>query len=253
MTDSRRTRWAVLVVIAGIATILSSQMLGRAIGHALHENQCSGVRLGTTMLQLELGQPAETLRAGADARQINCVLAALRAELLADFHLLFSYSILTFAIFLFLAAAFEPRAGGWHRWLPVAGAALATAMLLGDGLENHTIYHLLRLAGWDVRASFGGAFEEALPAVFTPTLVKWGALALSALAIGITYVVRWKLRGVLLAVLGAGVAFFFFRGLAEGLPASLIRGMQILSLFWLTILVHAVVVVIGSLRRRKEA
>ena len=39
MTDSRRTRWAVLVVIAGIATILSSQMLGRAIRHALEENR----------------------------------------------------------------------------------------------------------------------------------------------------------------------------------------------------------------------
>lgn len=256
MTDSRRTRWAVLVVIAGIATILSSQMLGRAIRHALEENRCSGVRLGYTMLHLELGQPAETLAAGNDAKQVSCVLAALRHELFADFHLLFSYSLLTYAIFLFLAASFEPRGGamgGWPRWLPVAGAALATAMLLGDGLENHTIYHLLRLAEPDLRSSFGGAFEAALPAVFTPTLAKWGALALSALVIGITYVVRWKLRGVPVALLGAVVAFFFFRGLSQGQPAALGQGMQILALFWLTILVHAAVVAIGSLRRRKEA
>jgi hypothetical protein len=248
----------VLVLIAGIATILSSQMLGRASGHALHENQCSGVRLGYTMLQLELGQPPETLQAGADPMQVRCVLAAMRAELFADFHLLFSYSLLTFAIFLFLAASFEPRAGGvggmggMSAWLPVMGASLATAMLLGDSLENHTIYHLLRLAGSDVRASFGGAFEAALPAVFTPTLVKWAALALAALAIGITYVARWKLRGVPVALLAAAVAVLFFRGLTEGEPALLGQGMQILALFWLTILIHAFVVVIGSLRHRKR-
>lgn len=249
MTESRRWRWAVLVVIAGIATILTSQMLGRAVRHAFEENQCSGVRLGWTMLQLELGQPAATLAAGNDAKQVSCVLSALRHELLADFHLLLSYSLLTFAIFGFLADSFDRRRG----WLIAAGAALSTAMLLGDAIENHTIHHVLRLAEPDTRAPFGGASEAALPAVFTPTLAKWGALAVSALVIGLAYVLRWKLRGVPVALLGAAVAFFFFRGLSQGHPPSLAQGMQILAVFWLTILIHAVVVLIGALRHRRPA
>jgi hypothetical protein len=196
-----------------------------------------------------LGQPAQTLAAGNDAKQVSCVLSALRHELLADFHLLLSYSLLTFAIFGFLAASFERPPG----WLLPAGAALSMAMLLGDGLENHTIHHLLRLAEPDTRATFGGAFEAALPAVFTPTLAKWGALAVAALVIGITYVLRWKLRGLPAVLLGAAVAFFFFRGLSQGHPPSLAQGMQILAVFWLTILVHAVVVLVGVLRRRRPA
>lgn len=260
MPSSRRRLWAVIVLLAGIATILSARTLGSAAGDALRRNQCEGVRVGWSMLELELGRPVPALRS-TDSRQVDCVLAALWAELHADFLFLLCYSGLVFAIFGFLSNPVEPRPGslpgGGGRWLLAVGASLATAMLLGDALENHTAFNLLELAEPANRLSFGGAFEEALPAMTTITAVKWGALALSCLVIGGVYLVRWLAHwrrpltalGIVTTLLGVAVAFFFFRGLADGDPKLLARGMTWLASFWITILLHAGWVASGLGRR----
>ena len=259
MPKSRRRLWAVIVLLAGIATILSGRGLGAATEEALRRNHCEGVHPGWSMLQLELGVPVPALQ-GNDAHKVGCVLAALWADLHADFAFLLSYSFLVFAIFGFLASPAEegaPATPG-SRWLLAAGSALSTAMLLGDALENHTAFNLLELAEPGKRALFGGAFEEALPAMTTITSVKWSALALSSLLIGAVYLFRWlrdwrrplAAPAVLLPLLSLPVAFFFFRALAHGDPVPLAHGMTWLMYFWIAILLHAVWVVIGLGRRR---
>lgn len=259
MPRSRRRLWAVIVLLAGIATILSGRGLGAAVEAALRRNHCEGIRPGWSMLQLELGVPVPALQ-GNDAHKVGCVLAALWADLHADFAFLLSYSLLVFAIFGFLASPAEhsPQSSPTgHRWLLAAGAALSTAMLLGDALENHTAFRLLELAEPAKRALFGGAFEEALPAMTTITSVKWAALALSSLLIGAVYLLRWlpdrrrplAALALLLPVLSVPVAFFFFRALAHGDPTLLAKGMTWLMYFWIAILLHAVWVVIGMGRR----
>ena len=264
MPSSRRRLWAVVVLVAGIATILSVRSLGSAAGEALRRNQCEGVTPGWSMLQLELGLPVPALQ-GNDAHQVGCVLTALWAELHADFAFLLSYSVLVFAIFAFLSTPAvpleaRPRSWGEGRWLLAVGASLSTAMLLGDALENHTAFRLLELAEPAKRAVFGRAFEEALPAMTTITSVKWAALALSCLVIGAVYLVRWladwrrplPALGIVVTVFGVIVACFFFRALDAGDPRLLARGMTYLAYFWIAILFHAVYAAIFAGREQRK-
>jgi hypothetical protein len=249
-----RKRWAYVVIVAGIATILFSLWLLPLASRRARQGEpdCAGCRPPAgAMIRFELAGSREevlSILGPADTPCGRCIRKMLDAENYADFGFMLSYSALNLGIVLFLALPILAGGGTGRaaRTLVALGVAGAVLMLLGDAAEN---LGLLRLTG--PAPDFGSALALLYPA----TRLKWGTLAVEALLLAGLYALSAfaspRLPGQLLTLLG--IPYLLAGGF--GLRAVLAGGTrgygsfyQWLALAWLLSLLHAAVWLVTSRR-----
>ena len=252
-----RKRWAYLVILAGIATILFSLWLLPLAGRKVREWEpdCAGCRLPAgAMIRFELAGSREEVLAilgPAGTPCGHCIRKILDAQNEVDFGFMLAYSALNLGVVLFLALpalAASAKAGARRvlRTLAALGVAGAVLMLLGDAVEN---LGLLRLTART--PDFGSALALLYPA----TRLKWGTLAVESLLLAGLYAglafTSPRLSGRLLALLGLPYLLAGGYGLRAVLGGGT-RGYgsfyQWLAVGWLLSLLHAAVWLVGTRR-----
>lgn len=221
-------RWALLVLIAGLATFLSGLTVDAAA-----KARCPTVDLRGKLLRVEMGQ---NLTEVVGRAELDCALKGFAAETRADFFLIVSYGVLTAAIFFLLAALGADRTG---MWLPILGVFLATVAVVADVIENLQFLYVLSHP----------ALRPALLLLRPVTSLKWGALAIASLAAGAVYLFLWRRSAaVIVAVLGTSTAVILLWMLCFH-PDLQIWGVRSLLLFWLAAMIHAAMVLYQVLAR----
>ncbi|HVS00397.1 MAG TPA: hypothetical protein VMW27_27470 [Thermoanaerobaculia bacterium] len=240
-----RKRWAVWVIIAWLATVISVWAFETAGTRALAEKDCKtcrapddpcGDRTVVPRLELEHRQKVKTEILRCD--QV-CLIHWIKAKTCSDFLLIPSYSALFAFLFLLLSA---PRSQGdptAARPWAVIGIVLALTMLTADCAEN---FLLFRSIGPPCSLD-----AETLRLLWTATATKWGAVALASALAGVLALLRrtgWVT--VLAGLLGLATAGVLTAGLYQASRELLnvLGGTVLLFLFFTAILVHAVIVIV---------
>lgn len=239
---------AVLVLAAGIATLLTAVLLIVLAGNPAPLNdgrygengQPVAAPFTSAILWLELAQSkAEVFQnlghPGEAAGQ------ELRARLdrmnLADYLFMLVYSAFNAALFL-LVNSFNREGGRAFFGAPVyfnIGLALAAAMLLADAFEN---VPLLRFTEYAEPAAIP---DGDMLWLMLATNAKWGALYLACVLLGMGYASYYGLRpAVLLGLLYSVAGVLGLMSLAVPAARPLLEpATNLMSLGWLISLIHA--------------
>jgi hypothetical protein len=243
MEISRTTKFcAALVLITWLATAVSSWGFRVAAAEATAEDErCSIADLQNRSLRVEMasGPATAVLALNADPVKAPCIRRGIAANVRADYLFIPAYGAFNFALLLFV--------GALRRRLPLfllLGALLSPAMVVADVVENLHLREIVELAG--ISPPPLERIVPELPGLRAATAVKLGALALSAAVAGALWpakpgsVLVWVPR-----FLGVAAAAVFAYGLIRRQWPVLACGMEVVALFWLAGLVHAVAVAVG--------
>jgi hypothetical protein len=227
--DARKL-FAAAVMVAFLATLVSAVAIPEAGRRAVETpgSACKAEDLDGKMLTLELGEePVFT-----DSSQASC-LRGLDRMLDADNFFLVSYSALNLAFFLFLAAIGRARPA--ILWILV-GLLLSLVMLSGDLWENSILRQWIQHS----------ASIPPSPLLLTATSVKWGAIAVASVLLGLIYLLHPRRVAKLIALPAFGSAALLVAGLVAHCSQWINQGSTIgLPLLWLFILLHALIVAIA--------
>jgi hypothetical protein len=179
----------------------------------------------------------------------RCLRDGVKAQTHGDNWLLFAYSGLTLALFLFVGSLRFPVPEGERpvRWAAFAflGLLFALAMGAADFAENQRLFHLIELAG-QAHLPPDEVIAAVLPGLRDLSGVKLGALALSAVLLGLLWPsagarwITWPAR-----ILAGGAAILLGVALYSNDASKAICGVAVLTGFWLVALIHAVAVAIS--------
>jgi hypothetical protein len=230
-TVDSRHRWAVWVIIAFIAIVVSVGVMTLAGKRSLQQDSCvcEGVKppdLKLTLLRFELN---------GTICQSPCVRSWAHDQVLADFLFIPSYSVFLALTFLLLSASRfagdPPAVPAWRK----CGIALAVVMAAADVTENLQMLRSLQ----------GGSS----PYLRLATMTKWWAVALAVVLAGVLALKRqWGGWRWLMALIGAaGIVVGSI--LAVSVSLLSIEWVQRdtnwgLPVFFLLILVYAVAVLV---------
>jgi hypothetical protein len=263
-TFSSRKRWAVWVMIAGLATAISAWAIELAGSQILQSDLCVVCPLERDpckfdkrkVLDFEVGKES---RLDGTEKSL-CIQGWLKASVKADFLLIPSYSALMALIFFLLAEPDRKNRSVPLAWVAV-GIILAALMLAADTAENVLLLSFIQV-------------RQVLPLLLPATVAKWGAVALASVLAGVLALDggyergRWKrvLKGImskprrwywteilvgLIGLVGLATGAIIAVGLAivtavsRQSTAILDAGtLKALPLFFLLMLIYAIVVVV---------
>ncbi|HEX3528153.1 MAG TPA: hypothetical protein VH988_13910 [Thermoanaerobaculia bacterium] len=225
--------WAALVMICALAVILSAWAGDVAGRRALQGEGCTMDDLRPWQARIELRQSRiEELGRNDKA---DCLIPGMAAQLEADWFFLLSYGPLNFAMFL-LVLARGKISPGLSRILLIFGALLTVAMVTGDISENATLLQLIH-----------HPLDPAPGGPIVGSLVKWGSLAVASATLGVLYLLPPVRPGtVILALIACGAAALPAWGLIKGRPDFLNMSLLAFGIFWIAVLIHAIVVATAS-------
>jgi hypothetical protein len=247
---------AALVIIAWLATLVALWgMLDAGRRAVTPLKSCTPKDLRGLGLQLEMAPSAEAALnlLNGDAAKAPCLRSGMAAQIRADNLFIPAYSGLTLTLFLFVCALRIPPSGkrrSLGRGLLALGLLLALAMSAGDVVENLRLHSMIELA-----KSGQPLPDAAFEGLIWAGRLKWGALAVSALALALAWTSRSFVRlAWVLRVLGLTAAALFIAGMALPRWQVVNWGMAVLGAFWLAALIHAIAVAVEnvSIRMRRS-
>jgi hypothetical protein len=227
-----RQRWAACVMIAFLVILVSLWAMAAAGDRALRRAPCA-----SKVASSDLKQTILDLELTGEAPRDPCVRSWVKAEVKADFLFIPGYSsFLAFTLFLLSLPRYAgdpPAAWIWKG----CGVVLAIVMAAADVMENRGILHLL--AGRDS------------PHLWYATATKWWVISLAVILAGLLALKRrygrWRWLMVLMGatglVTGVILAASVYQRSADWVRCDTTIG---LFLFFLLVLIHAIVVLVRS-------